>query len=728
MFYRGRVTAQSWLFFLTCLLLLAGCGAGGSGTSPQQGARQLHDLTLSVSLEQRDLRGRLSQGVVGPELTFASVTAELEGQRGRSYSGSTAVGPQASRADLFFSAVEADRYGLTLRGFNADGIQIAVARTTLDVGLGETTSVTLVLTAEPPHQPQPPIARNLIYRATPGELLTVPAETGVLSNDTTVGGTVSLLTPPEQGDLNLQSDGSFTYLPSPNATATDRFTYRLTDPYGSDEATVTFVFDALGRGFYVQAGSTGTGESPENPRPDLDGAVAESEAGDRISLLYSPDPLEPTLGERILDLPDQVSITGFPQGTTPREVLGQIADELPEVHFQFRAGNGNLFDSFRVVASQNEAVCFDLTERDSATFIGMEIVSPGLKIQLDDFVGVLDISQSRIGGGSPGQLMSEIPGSGDIFGTLNNGLANIIVTESELPGATFEITARGTSAVTTRIEDCDIAGNLRFVAQNGGRNDLSLLDGRYVRVAGLPGYFGTLLLEHAGGGFGDLTVSRMTSDIANSIEVRSFDQLPGVGGRITVECLEYQSNYRLLDARFEGGEYEVLALSNSVQEVDVINSSHIYIQGFQDAAIRALIRDNVLPLGFNSPNSGSAIELGLYDNVFGLADANSAGPGGNPGNIPTEEIREILVFLATLAVNDSQGTRVQFRGNRVGPVGALGDIRASRPGTAAYLEVFDRDNVEADNTIEDFNRFGNVADTTVPLLLPDDPGDCSSGP
>ena len=70
----------------------------------------------------------------------------------------------------------------------------------------------------------------------------------VLSNDTDANGdplTAVLETPPQNGDVVLNSDGTFSYTPAPGTSGADSFTYRASDPSQalSQPATVSFVVD-----------------------------------------------------------------------------------------------------------------------------------------------------------------------------------------------------------------------------------------------------------------------------------------------------------------------------------------------------------------------------------------------------------------------------------------------------------------------------------------------------
>lgn len=89
----------------------------------------------------------------------------------------------------------------------------------------------------------PPVAQDDAYSVTQNDTLRVAAP-GLLANDTDADGDTSLRsllgTAPVNGTLTLSTDGSFVYIPTPDFTGTDTFTYRTTD--GTDEsapATVT---------------------------------------------------------------------------------------------------------------------------------------------------------------------------------------------------------------------------------------------------------------------------------------------------------------------------------------------------------------------------------------------------------------------------------------------------------------------------------------------------------
>ena len=88
----------------------------------------------------------------------------------------------------------------------------------------------------------PPVANDDIYGTDEDTPLIVPAD-GVLGNDTDPGLdmlSASVTSPPSNGMLVLNTDGSFTYTPDPNWFGADSFTYSATDDdLASDTATVT---------------------------------------------------------------------------------------------------------------------------------------------------------------------------------------------------------------------------------------------------------------------------------------------------------------------------------------------------------------------------------------------------------------------------------------------------------------------------------------------------------
>lgn len=87
-----------------------------------------------------------------------------------------------------------------------------------------------------------PVSSDDAYQVDEDGLLTVGKRRGVLANDAEWDGavTLSLVTSPTQGTLEIQPEGGFSYRPNPDFAGSDSFVYRVTDAYGaSSVATVS---------------------------------------------------------------------------------------------------------------------------------------------------------------------------------------------------------------------------------------------------------------------------------------------------------------------------------------------------------------------------------------------------------------------------------------------------------------------------------------------------------
>jgi beta-galactosidase len=96
-----------------------------------------------------------------------------------------------------------------------------------------------------------PVAMDDNYTAAMDQTLYVVAESGVLANDDSPGGTPTaiLVSPPTNGLLTLNSDGSFEYTPDTGFTGTDIFKYKANrGGYDSNVATVTINVRKLPQG------------------------------------------------------------------------------------------------------------------------------------------------------------------------------------------------------------------------------------------------------------------------------------------------------------------------------------------------------------------------------------------------------------------------------------------------------------------------------------------------
>jgi len=107
-------------------------------------------------------------------------------------------------------------------------------------GLANSNVATVNITVNPINDA--PVANNDNYSTDEDTLLNIPLP-GVLVNDTDVEGSVLspiLVVDVAHGTLTLNADGSFSYMPAPNFTGNDSFTYKVNDgTVDSNVATVT---------------------------------------------------------------------------------------------------------------------------------------------------------------------------------------------------------------------------------------------------------------------------------------------------------------------------------------------------------------------------------------------------------------------------------------------------------------------------------------------------------
>ena len=173
----------------------------------------LHDQTLSVS----------PPGVLQLDSDPSSLltTPILASQP--SY-GTASIAPDGSvvyTPDAHFAGTDTFYYVLT------DGVNVSTPG-----------QITIAVTNTPP------VAVAAVYGVAENSFLSIPGP-GLLQNDYDADGDpISLVTPaaggPANGTLSLYSDGTFTYVPNPNFTGNDSFTYVVSDGITtSAPATVT---------------------------------------------------------------------------------------------------------------------------------------------------------------------------------------------------------------------------------------------------------------------------------------------------------------------------------------------------------------------------------------------------------------------------------------------------------------------------------------------------------
>lgn len=142
---------------------------------------------------------------------------------------------------------------------NYNGTDVFTYRVSDGNGGSDTAQVTITIT---PVNDQP-VAGADTYTVIEDSTLEVNAANGVLANDIDVDGEVIVakLTDPSKGTLTLRPDGSFTYVPLPNATGVDSFRYQACDVNQcSDPVTVIFNFTDVNDAPVAVADSATTAE------------------------------------------------------------------------------------------------------------------------------------------------------------------------------------------------------------------------------------------------------------------------------------------------------------------------------------------------------------------------------------------------------------------------------------------------------------------------------------
>lgn len=115
-------------------------------------------------------------------------------------------------------------------------------------GTAYSNTATVTITVETANNP--PVASPDSYATLEDSVLSVVVPNGVTGNDSDVDDNAALVatvvTQPEHGTLDFNSNGTFTYTPAANFNGTDSFTYRVSDgALDSNIATVTITVTAV---------------------------------------------------------------------------------------------------------------------------------------------------------------------------------------------------------------------------------------------------------------------------------------------------------------------------------------------------------------------------------------------------------------------------------------------------------------------------------------------------
>jgi hypothetical protein len=205
-----------------------------SGAAQFRSGAQTYNVSLDVRGTATGGSGRCALSGPGLAASCTGISSVTRGT-GAAADSATVVGTvRTSRGqNVAFRAVVTDR--ANPNGAGRDTVSATVDGRTVQ---GTVSNGNLVVAGSTPTTTTPtppanraPVVRNDTYTAAQDTTLTVPAP-GVLGNDTDPDGnpvTVRPSTQPAHGTLQLNADGSFTYVPNPGYVGTDSFTYTATD-------------------------------------------------------------------------------------------------------------------------------------------------------------------------------------------------------------------------------------------------------------------------------------------------------------------------------------------------------------------------------------------------------------------------------------------------------------------------------------------------------------------
>ncbi len=164
----------------------------------------------------------------------------------------------------------------------------------------------------------PPTALPDSYPAVEDTLLTITTAAGVLANDSDAeGDTFSAIvaTPPTNGTLALNADGSFSYQPTAHFNGTDSFTYQARDNLASPPVTVTLTVSPV-NDLPVALGETYTGDPgvPFVVSP-AEGVLANDFDVDSGTVLTAQLVTPPASGTLVLNADGSFSLTAATGGT-----------------------------------------------------------------------------------------------------------------------------------------------------------------------------------------------------------------------------------------------------------------------------------------------------------------------------------------------------------------------------------------------------------------------------
>lgn len=294
-----------------------------------------------------------------------------------------------------------------------------------------------------------PVCQDDAYTTNANTTLTVPAATGVLTNDTPNGATLTFqATSAQGGTITGTQDGGFTYSPPVNFSGADSFSYTLGNSGGVVTCTVTITVVAV-NGFFVDAatGSDTTGSfTGGKPFATIQAAAAAAPAGSDI--VVRPGSYTGTInlenGDRLLG---SGSTLITPQGVTRPVLTGPVV-----------LADGNTLDFLRIANSPGRAV--DADGQTSGTVTNCEIDTTAAAgsgiIGFPITGGTWTIAKNTI---------NNVSGSGIVFTTEGTTTATVRINNNQITGSRLNAIGFITSASSNL--KAQVTGNTMTGNQTG---------------------------------------------------------------------------------------------------------------------------------------------------------------------------------------------------------------------------------------------------------------------
>ncbi|MBI3930368.1 MAG: hypothetical protein HY319_32830, partial [Armatimonadetes bacterium] len=529
----------------------------------------------------------------------------------------------------------------------------------------------------PPPPPTPPVANDDVYSSISGVPLVVPTAQGVMANDVSVNGTVTVVSGPAEGDLTLNPDGSFAYTTA-SAAASDSFVYQLQDANGTDQATVTINLTA--RALFVREGASGAG-TLDDPRGDLDGALADALPGETVFVLFSPNPL---ISATDLTVPAGVALIGEASGLMNGMTVIVPPGPRPEIRTTLIMEDGTKAAGF-LSSWASGPPNLDLDGADTVTIDNLQIQSGGGgdQITFSETTGTLTVRDSQFSLGNA------------LNGGLTSGSLALIVEGNDFGDADLFLTVDGAAAsADLNFSDNSMRGRLDTTTSNAAHLDLLIEDSDFGSTAFLD-------LNQATGGTASTEIDGNTFQ---SAQVVRLDDIGGAGGEFSLTNNSFdQSTQTSVVANLRGGVYEVVVIGNTITNTQGSVNQDIDIVASDGGSGLVRIEDNETARGiWVLIVNGGNIGAGLLNNRVGK-DPGGAGTGR----------RQLRVDANAGAAGDSLCARIA--GNDVGVTGIGGTIVLDNSGgSAATLNVESLSTLAAENTTATpINSAGTIGD--VPL-------------